>query len=197
MDKNNEKIVVAGFDPPATSNLGWSIFTTDESLERKGRLVQAGVFSLPDDEGERLLAIRNFVLDLVESNNVNVMVFERAIGNGVAFIRELIGANTGVIKLVGASYGVKFEAIHTGTMALQFTGHGGKKDKNGVSKKTRTKRIARDIFYPGKSFKSIASHGDNECFEHEADAIGFCVTYLLKLGIPVVGPGGEILPKNA
>lgn len=187
----NNKITVAGFDPPASTNLGWAILTTDDSLNRTGRYVDAGVFSLPDEEGDRLLAIRDFLVDLVETHDINVMCFERAIGNGVAFIREMIGENTGVIKLVGASYGVDFVAIHTSTMGKQFTGSGAAKGK-----KSRIKSTARDIFYPDQSFKSIANHNDKECFEHQADAIGFCATYLLQLGIPIEGPGGKIEPQN-
>jgi len=194
----NEKITVAGFDPPASSNLGWSVFTTDESLGNNiGRLVDAGVFWLPDDEAERLLAIRDFLVELVEKHGVNVMCFERAIGNGVESVRQMIGENTGVIKLVGASYGIKFVQMHTSTMAKLFTGYGGSKDHNGVSKKTRTKQTGRDIFYPGQSFKSISCHEEKECFEHMADAIGFCASYLLQQNITIEGPGGSIVPKNS
>lgn len=195
MEEYNKSIVVAGFDPPASSNMGWAILSTNHE-EGCGELLAAGVLHLPDDEAERLLRIRDFLVDLVEQHNINVMCFERAIGNGMASIREQIGENTGVIKLVGASYGIDFVAIHTSTMALQFTGYGGGKDKNGVSKKTRTKQTARDIFYPGESYKKIASsESGSECFEHLADALGFCTTYLLQLGIPIKGPGGRIDPK--
>lgn len=189
----NNKIVVAGFDPPASCNLGWSVLSTDETFGNKtGRLMDAGVLRLPDDEPSRLLAIRDFLVDLVEKYDINVMCFERAIGNGMEAVRQMIGENTGVIKLVGASYGIKLVQIHTSRMALLFTGFGGGKDKNGLSKKTRTKKIARDIFYPDQSFKSIASYGNTECFEHQADSIGFCVAYLIENGVRVEGPGGII-----
>jgi len=190
------KIIVAGFDPPASSNLGWSVFETYDELGRiVGKLLDAGVEKLPDDESERLLKIRDFIVDLIEKYNINAMAFEKSIGQGFAAIRAMVCENTGVIKLVGASYGVDLAAIHTSTMALQFTGFGGTKDQNGLSKKTRTKQTARDIFYPGQSFKSIASHNGNECFEHLSDAIGLCATYLLQRGIIIEGAGGTIEPK--
>ena len=192
--ENRKNIIVAGFDPPASCNLGWSIFATDN--EGYGRMVNAGILYLPDGEGERLLCIRDFLIELVEKNDINVMCFERAIGFGMAAVREMIGENTGVIKLVGADYGIKIDALATSSMALLFTGFGGKKDKEGNAKKTRTKRVARDIFYPGQSFKQISSHNNKENFEHQADAIGFCTAYLLKEGIPVQGPGGTLYPKS-
>ncbi len=195
MDK---KIIVAGFDPPASSNLGWSVLETYEEFGKNiGRLVDAGVEKLPDDEAERLLKIRDFIVDLIEKYNINVMVFEKSIGHGFAATRAMICENTGVIKLVGASYNVELVAIHTSTMALQFTGFGGTKDQNGLSKKTRTKQMARDIFYPGQSFKSIANYNGNECFEHLSDAIGLCSTYLLQNNIIIKGAGGTITPKNS
>lgn len=190
-----EKIIVAGFDPPSSSNLGWSVFSTDNP-DKIGKFIDGGVFYLPSDESERLLSIRDFLVDLIETHNINTMCFERSIGFGMANIREKIGENTGVIKLVGASYSIKFVALHTSTMAKLFTGFGGSKDKDGVTKKTLTKQKARDIFYPGKSFKEISSKNGKENFEHFADAIGFCVAYLLTQDFVVEGAGGKFEPKT-
>ncbi len=188
---NKKEIIVAGFDPPASCNMGWAIFSTKDN-NMQGKMLDAGVYHLPDEESERLLKIRDFVIDLIDKYEINCMCFERSIGFGMAQIREKISENTGVIKLVGASYGIKFSAIHTSTMAKQFTGSG-----SANKKKSRIKQIARDIFYPGKSYKEIAvSDNGNECFEHLSDAIGFCSTYLLNLGIPIVGAGGIIEPKK-
>lgn len=183
-------IIVAGFDPPASSHLGWAILSNDNP-EQIGKMLGGGVFRLPDGEKERLLAIRDFMVDLIEEHNINVICFENSIGYGMAAIRQQIGENTGVIKLVGASYDTQIVAIHTGTMALQFTGSGSHKGK-----KSRIKQTARDIFYPKQTFKSIASYNDNECFEHLADALGFAVCYLLNQGFSVEGPGGLIFPKK-
>ena len=194
-EKEKDNIIVAGFDPPSISNMGWAIFSKD-NIENIGRLIDGGVLHFPDDESERLLSIRDFIIDLIDKYDINVMAFEKSIGNGFAATRAIICENTGVIKLVGASYGIKIDAIHTSTMALQFTGYGGGKDKDGVSKKSRIKQVARDIFYPDMSFKSIASYKEKECFEHLGDAIGFGSTYFLQIGIPVEGPGGKIEPIN-
>jgi len=184
------KIVVAGFDPPASSNLGWSVFEAENGI---GRHKASGIFILPDTEVERLLSIRDFLIDLVEKYSLNIMCFERAIGNGVASVREMIGENTGVIKLVGASYGIEFVAIHTSTMAKVYTGSGAPKGK-----KSRIKDISRKLFFPGRSYKDIAvNQSGNEFFEHQADAIGFAATYLLQDKNTIKGDGGYIIPYDA
>jgi Holliday junction resolvasome RuvABC endonuclease subunit len=190
MDIPKDDITVLGLDPPASTNMGWAIFST-KNTNGMGKMVDGGIFVLPDREKDRLLAIRDFIIDLIDKYNINSIVFERSIGRGFDVVRACISENTGVIKLVAASYDIQFEAIHTSTMALIFTGSGSFKGK-----KSRIKQIARDIFHPGMSYKSIASSpSGNECYEHIADSEGFCVTYLLKLGIPVEGPGGTIFPK--
>ncbi len=190
ISKLENNIIVAGFDPPSIANMGWAIL----AQENFGELLDGGVLHFPDNESERLLLIRDFVIDIIEKYKINIMAFEKSIGNGFAATRAKICENTGVIKLAGASYGIKLEEIHTSTMALQFTGYGGGKDKNGISKKSRIKQTARDIFYPDESFKSIVNNNGVECFEHLGDAIGFAATYLLQLGISVKGSGGIINP---
>lgn len=184
-----EKLIVAGFDPPASSNLGWAIFFAENKTAKH---ISSGILVLPDIEAERLLCIRDFLIDLIEKYGMNVMCFERAIGHGVANVREMIGENTGVIKLVGASYNVKIEAIHTSTMGKIYTGSGTAKGK-----KSRIKDISRSLFFPSCSYKEIATNeSGNEYFEHQADAIGFAATYLLQKGIKIEGDGGYILPNE-
>ena len=177
------------FDPPSSSNMGWASFHV--SSDNEARLSESGVLDIPDTTGERLMAIERFVEKLVEKNhNVRIMCFERAIGNGFAPVREKIGENTGVIKLVGATLGVEFIAVHTSTAAKVFTGSGAS-----VGKKSRIKKTARDLFFPDQSYKQIApDHNGGERFEHQADAIQFACCYLLKNGVKIECPGGTLLP---
>lgn len=177
------------FDPPSSSNLGWACFSVDS--DDVARLECSGVYRIPDGTGQRLLAIERFVELLIERYpGVSVMCFERAIGNGFAPVREKIGENTGVIKLAGARSGVDFVAVHTSTMAKVFTGSG-----SSDGKKSRIKRTAKDMFFPGSSYREIAPDGEGgEKFEHQADAIGMGCCHLMKNGIRIEGPGGTLLP---
>ncbi len=179
---------VLSFDPPSSSNMGWACFHVSQG---EAKLASSGVLDIPDGTGARLLAIERFVERLAEENpNVSVMCFERAIGNGFAPVREKIGENTGIIKLVGARVGAEYVAVHTSTMAKVFTGSGA-----AIGKKSRIKKTARDLFFAGQSYKQIAPSSEGgERFEHQADAIGFGCTYLLKNGVAVNAPGGKLLP---
>ena len=191
---SHEGLVVAGFDPPSQRNLGYGVLRVEGGV---ARLVESGVCSLPDGDAARLLAIQSFVVDLFEKWDIDVMCFERAIGRGEADVRERIGENTGVIKLVGASFGAELQGLHPQTNAKTWTGYGGGKDKGGRTIKTRMKQMSRDVFFPKRSFKSIASdENGKENFEHQADGIGLAACYLLKHGIPVSGDGMGVLPMK-
>ena len=184
----NREWSVLSFDPPASSNMGWACFHV---FQNEARLAESGVLDIPDGTGERLMAIERFIENLVEKHPcVRAMCFERAIGNGFAPVREKIGENTGVIKLVGANLGVEYVAVHTSTAAKVFTGSG-----SAIGKKSRIKRTAKDLFFPNQSYKQIApDHNGGEKFEHQADAIQFACCYLMKNGVSVAAPGGKLLP---
>ena len=177
------------FDPPSSSNLGWACFSIDS--DDIARLECSGVYRIPDGTGQRLLAIERFVELLIERYPcVSIMCFERAIGNGFAPVREKIGENTGIIKLAGARAGVEFVAVHTSTMAKVFTGSG-----SSGGKKSRIKKTAKDVFFPGMSYREIAPDGEGgEKFEHQADAIGMACCHLMKNGVRIEGPGGTLPP---
>lgn len=199
--ENNEivrQLVVAGFDPPSSLSLGYAVLAVN--AEGFGELVGYGVELVEEDTGRRLLHIQDFTIDLVEQHGVNAMCFEMARGQGRTEVRERLGENTGVIKLVGAAYGMPIHAMATNHMAKMLTGNGSnRKPKPGEpSKKTRTMRAARDLFFPGMSFKSISTREDTgaENFEHIADACGFAVAYVLDAGFSIKGPGGILRPDS-
>lgn len=191
-------LVVAGFDPPSVQNWGWAIVAVSD--DGFGELVGYGSERVEGETGARLLHIQDFTIDLVERFEVNAMCFEMARGQGRTDVRERLGENTGVIKLVGASYSMPIYAMPTNHMAKVFTGNGSNlKPKPGEpSKKTRTMRAARDLFFPGMSFKAISSNEEtgDSTFEHVADAIGFAVAYAIDAGYPVRGAGGILRPES-
>jgi len=175
-------------DPPSSCNLGWACFSISSNV---ARLEDSGVHSIPDGTGSRLLDIERFIELMMEQHpDISVMCFERAIGNGFSAVRERIGENTGVIKLAGARAGVEFIAIHTSTAAKIFTGSG-----SSEGKKSRIKKMARDLFFPGKSYREIAPKEEGgERFEHMADSISIGASLLMSRGVMVEGPGGVLFP---
>lgn len=177
-------------DPPSSSNLGWACFSISSNV---ARLEDSGVHSIPDGMGPRLLDIERFIELMMEQHpDISVMCFERAIGHGFAEVRERIGENTGVIKLAGARAGVEFIAVHTSTAAKIFTGSG-----SSEGKKSRIKKTARDLFFPGKSYREIAPKEEGgERFEHQADALGLGCCHLMKNGVRVECPGGVLYPVD-
>jgi len=179
------------FDPPSSSNLGWACF---HIMADVAILIDSGVHQMPDDTGPRLLAIERFVEILTDDHpGVEIICFERAIGNGFAPVREKIGENTGVIKLAGARIGAQFIAVHTSTMAKVFSGSG-----SAEGKKSRIKRTARDLFFPDKSYKEIAPKEEGgERFEHQADAIGMGCCHLMRNGVRIECPGGVLMPVSS
>jgi Holliday junction resolvasome RuvABC endonuclease subunit len=180
---------VVSFDPPAETNMGWAILRSENGV---AHLVESGVHKVAAEEGERLLGIQQFAVDLVDRHgDVAAMCFERAIGRGFDPTREKLGENTGVLKLVGYSYGIEVTKLHTMTMAKLFTGSGAAKGK-----KSRIKETARDLFFPGAKFRGICPDGTGESFEHQADAIGFACCFLLSIGVSISGLGGTLIPES-
>lgn len=200
MDKDiiNSRLVVAGFDPPSVLSFGFFIIAVNE--DGYGELAGYGVELVPEETGARLLHIQDFTIDLVERFGVNAMCFEMARGQGRTDVRERLGENTGVIKLVGASYGMPIHAMPTNHMTKVFTGNGSnRKPKPGeLSKKARTMKAARDLFFPGMTLKQISVREDTGAnnAEHIFDAAGFSVVYALDAGYSVRGPGGILRPNS-
>lgn len=184
---------ILGFDPPSSINFGWSCFRV---CDGEATLADSGVEILPksDDARVRLLHVERFVLSLFgRFPNIRAMCFERSIGGGWAPTRENLAECTGVIKLIGGHQDVEIISVHTGQMAKDMTGSATK-----IGKKTRIKRIVKDIFFPeSKTFIEIASYVNDEgkrieFLEHQADAIFLGAHSLLKQGVNVSGPGGPL-----
>lgn len=181
---------VAGFDPPSSRNLGWAVLRVEGGVARR---VAAGVHPLPDGDGPRLLSIQEFVIGLFDEWDIRAMCFERAIGKGQEDVRERIGENTGVIKLIGASYGAELKGLHPSTTAKTWTGSGISKKGNVL--KTRVKRFSKELFYPGMKYGQITvDEKGSENFEHMGDALALAGSYLLQRGVPVEGVGMSLLP---
>jgi len=187
----NSVFYVFGFDPPSVKNVGWCVFGVYD--DKYAKLIEYGVYQIKNNEDSRLLELQDFVVDLFSKYyNVKYLCFERAIGQGREYIREKVGENTGVIKLVGISYKADIVGLHPSTVAKIWTGYGG--TKKGEKLKTRVKKRSKEVFFPDLDYASILPDGLD--FEHVADAIAICCAFLLSKEIAICGQNLTILPPK-
>ena len=149
-------------------------YATLESGGEDVRLISSGVLVLStDDPNLRLMEIHEFVVDRILDSRVDAVAIERTISGGFIGTSELVSAAVGVIRLACAECGVPCHAITTSSMARTFTGSGSRSGK-----KSRTKRRAKELFWPEFATYSRISEEVGGDFEHVADACGIAYSAL-------------------
>lgn len=180
---------ILGLDPPASRDLGWALCHYDHDA-RWLSYVDSGGFDIDGtkDEAARCLNLRNFLQSLHNQHDPIILYcIERAIGRGFDVARELLGENTGIIKLTAYENGSKVVSINTNHM-FKVLDIPTKKKVDRQEKKVLTCKKVKDMFPEQLEDRKPSKSGK---FTHEADALGFIVSFCIDKDIEIEGNGNN------
>jgi len=156
-------LIILGIDPASIRNMGAAILSVDTD-KRSFEVVWHSTVILPDFEtdGARLDHIYNEFQKILDQYKPTVMSIELSRGFGKSFVRQNLQESVGVIKMCCHRNGLKVAEPAPNHIKLVIAGSGKAKKKD---VKLWVKKIAPDMEKPKT--------------EHEADAVGSALTYLI------------------
>jgi crossover junction endodeoxyribonuclease RuvC len=157
------ELIVLGIDPASIRNMGAAILKVDVE-KRKFEVVWHSTVVLPDFEtdGARLSHIYEEFQKILDEYNPSVMAIEMSRGFGKSFVRQNLQESVGVIKMCCHRGDVKVVEPAPNHIKLVIAGSGKAKKKD---MKIWVKKIVPDMEKPKT--------------EHEADAVGSALTFLI------------------
>jgi len=152
---------VLSLDPASLKNLGVCI---SNITKRKMSIVESftKVFEVElENKDKRLLDTKILMEEILEKHNIEIVVFERSMGFGKAFIRNQLSEQTGIVKLMSYEHEIPVVEISPKTAKKIITGNGNAKKKEVIENVLRVFDLQK---------KDMSS-------EHEADAISMAYAY--------------------
>jgi Holliday junction resolvasome RuvABC endonuclease subunit len=157
------QLTVLGIDPASIRNMGAAILKVDTEA-RSFEVAWHSTVVLPNFEtdGARLSHIYDEFQKILDEYNPTVMAIELSRGFGKSFVRQNLQESVGVIKMCCHRNDVEVIEPAPNHIKLVIAGSGKAKKKD---MKFWVKQIAPDMEKPKT--------------EHEADAVGSALTYLI------------------